>query len=150
MKSEVQEMQNEIQLREDEYGSMDVNPKRERYSILQNEIETIKNKMAKSSGSKEELMRQLKETKKELKEKKFKDIELRVRTLTIHHKTVEMAVKDLERYHGALDSGAFVLFFCCLFVCLFVCLLLFLATGLFGSTCAPVLLSNIICFVTLA
>ena len=116
MKSEVQEMQNDIQSREDEYGSMDVNPKRERYSILQNDIETIKNKMAKSSGSKEELMRQLKETKKELKDKKFKEIELRVRTLTIHHKTVEMAVKDLERYHGALDSGAFCLILLLLFV----------------------------------
>ena len=80
--------------------------------------------MAKSSGSKEELMRQLKETKKELKDKKSKEIELRVRTLTIHHKTVEMAVKDLERYHGALDSGAF-LFDSSVVVCLlFVCCLL--------------------------
>ena len=92
-----------ISTKEDEYQQFNPVDNHTKMKELEQDIQQLQNTMAKSSGSKEELRRQMKETLRELKDKKFKDIENRVRKLTIHHKTVEMAIKDLERYHGALD-----------------------------------------------
>jgi hypothetical protein len=87
-----------IAAKEDDYKQLNPTDQHAKMLELESDIQELRQNMAKASGSKEELKRQLKETLRELKDKKFKDIENRVRKLTIHHKTVEMAIKDLERY----------------------------------------------------
>ena len=60
---------------------------------------------AKEGGSKSELKKQLFQCKQELADRKYRNIENEVRKSSIAFKTVEMAARDLDRYHGALDSA---------------------------------------------
>ena len=53
----------------------------------------------------EELKKQLVQCKAELSDRKYRNIEKEVRKSSIAFKTVEMAAKDLDRYHSALDSA---------------------------------------------
>mgnify|MGYP006094304891 FL=1 len=98
LQSELDQLETTIAAKEDDYKQLNPTDQHSKMLELESDIQELRQNMAKASGSKEELKRQLKETLRELKDKKFKDIENRVRKLTIHHKTVEMAIKDLERY----------------------------------------------------
>ena len=103
-------METNVAAKEDDYKQYNPTDQHAKMQELESDIQELRKNMAKASGSKEELKRQLKETLRELKDKKFKDIENRVRKLTIHHKTVEMAIKDLERYGicGCVDGSCWL------------------------------------------
>ena len=105
LQSEIDALDDNIGKRKEEYAGFDPKTTLTRLREVETFIQDISTEMAKSSGSKDELKRQLNDTTRELKDKKFKKIESKVRKLTITFKTTEMAVKDLEKYHGALDSA---------------------------------------------
>ena len=110
LQSELDQLNTTIAAKEDDYKQYNPTDQHAKMQELESDIQELRKNMAKASGSKEELKRQLKETLRELKDKKFKDIENRVRKLTIHHKTVEMAIKDLERYGfcGCVDGSCWL------------------------------------------
>ena len=57
------------------------------------------------SGSRETVAQNIKTTKVQLAEKAFKRIDSEHREKLIEHKTVQMAVEDLNRYYKALNAA---------------------------------------------
>jgi chromosome segregation ATPase len=83
LEAEADTLSNKIKECLTEYEHFNVKDNHRKMIELERDINELKENMARSSGSKMELTRQLKDTLRELKDKKFKDIEKRVREFMI-------------------------------------------------------------------
>jgi DNA repair protein RAD50 len=61
--------------------------------------------MARQDGRKGEIIETIRGLKRKLSQPEYKDVEEQYRIANIKHDTSEMAVKDIEKYHSALDKA---------------------------------------------
>jgi len=75
------------------------------YQDLQQLVTKTETERAKYTGSKETVRSQVSQLKQQLGEKQYKRIDAEHREKLIEHKTVQMAVEDLNRYYKALNAA---------------------------------------------
>lgn len=61
--------------------------------------------MARQDGRKGEIVESIRALKRKLSQPEYKDVQEQYRVANIKHDTSEMAVKDIEKYHSALDKA---------------------------------------------
>merc|ERR1719487_1468684 len=81
------------------------NQSAQEYNKLQAKMRDLETERAKFEGSKTTVTRNVENIKVQLKEKQYKRIDAEHREKLIEHKTVQMAVEDLNRYYKALNSA---------------------------------------------
>ena len=81
------------------------NQSAQEYNKLQAKMRDLETERAKFEGSKTTVTRNVENIKVQLKEKQYKRIDAEHREKLIEHKTVQMAVEDLNRYYKALNAA---------------------------------------------
>ena len=105
LEKEISDLEHQLQKRQLDYTSMNMDEHVERVKELDAKIFEMRTLQAKQGGSRSELKKRLIQCKVELSDRKYRNIEKDVRKASIAYKTVQMAAKDLDRYHGALDAA---------------------------------------------
>ena len=104
VESDIEQKQKEIT---DKNGNLNAALQGSGYTLeeLQQQVDTMRGGCHKIDGETQECKNQLAQLNEMLKRPNFRDIDLRVMEKNVETKTTNMAVRDLGRYHNALDKA---------------------------------------------
>lgn len=77
----------------------------EKFNAAQSRIRELQDKIARAEGRRSGVKEQVRNLKRKLNTEDYKEIDERTREMMIMYETTQICVKDLEKYHKALDKA---------------------------------------------